>query len=79
MLSDVKERITSVVNVLGDFKQLRYKDTPRSYYMSLLQRDLSFYYGYLPILIEKFLLLFSPAEVCYLIHSISFLLVSFDT
>jgi hypothetical protein len=53
-----------VVSVLADFKQLRYKDTPRSFYMALLQRDLSFYYGYLPILIEKFLLLFSPAEVC---------------
>jgi hypothetical protein len=62
-LSDIKERITTVVNILGDFKNLRYKNTPRSAYMTLLQKDLSFYYGYLPILIEKFLNLFPPAEV----------------
>lgn len=62
-IAAIKERISTVVGVLGDFKKLQYKETPRSAYMELLKADLSFYYGYLPYLVEKILQLFPPAEV----------------
>jgi len=61
-LNLIKARIGEVVRVLSNFKTLRFQNTPRKDYMKILKIDLSYYYGYLPILIEKILQLFSPAE-----------------
>ena len=58
----LRTRITDTIRVLGDFAKLADKEKSRSDYISLLQSDISTYYGYTPYLAEKLLSLFSPSE-----------------
>eukprot|EP00940_MAST-03C_sp_MAST-3C-sp2_P001456 g1456.t1 len=61
-LSQVKQRIQDVVAVLNDFRRQRQHGKSRKDYLSVMQRDVCTYYGYLPELAELFMGLFSPAE-----------------
>eukprot|EP01130_Rhizamoeba_saxonica_P017261 TRINITY_DN8296_c0_g1_i1.p1 TRINITY_DN8296_c0_g1~~TRINITY_DN8296_c0_g1_i1.p1 ORF type:complete len:496 (+),score=160.42 TRINITY_DN8296_c0_g1_i1:29-1516(+) len=63
------ERIQEVVRVLSDFKHLRFEGYNRNDYLKVLKSDLVYYFGYLPYLIEKFLQMFSPAEVVELLEA----------
>ncbi|CAM9331116.1 unnamed protein product [Chrysoparadoxa australica] len=58
----LRERISSVVEVLSDFKARRGSSISRADYMTRLAKDMSEYYGCLRELIDLFLGMFSPAE-----------------
>ncbi|CAM9173404.1 unnamed protein product, partial [Sphacelaria rigidula] len=58
----LKERIESVVEVLGDFQERRDPALSRGDYVERLAKDLKEYYGYLRELVDMFLVMFSPAE-----------------
>eukprot|EP00808_Paulinella_micropora_P001361 g72999.t1 len=59
----IHQRIQDVVYVLSNFKENRDADASRAEYVSCLVEDLANYYGYLPESIQRFLHMFSPAEV----------------
>jgi len=58
----VKERIEQNVRVLVDFKNLSVEKIPRARYIEVLKADCTYYYGYIPYLIDKIFELFPPAE-----------------
>ncbi|KAL1418553.1 hypothetical protein MTO96_005592 [Rhipicephalus appendiculatus] len=57
------ERIKDVTFVLNDFASRREPDRSRSEYLEILKRDLCEYYSYNEYLMQKFMDLFSPAEL----------------
>ncbi|VDK46440.1 unnamed protein product [Anisakis simplex] len=57
-LQIIKQRITDVIQVLGDFKKRRQQDRSREEYMTILLKDLCKYYGYNDYLMGKFMNLF---------------------
>ena len=61
-ISQVKDRIGEVVQVLSDFRNRRQPDKSRQDYMALLKKDVGTYYSYNKDLISIFFRLFSPAE-----------------
>jgi len=61
-ISQVKDRIGEVVQVLSDFRNRRQPDKTRQDYMKLLKKDVGTYYSYNNDLIDIFFRLFSPAE-----------------
>lgn len=61
-LQEVLARIQDVLRVLGNFAAERDPSTTREEYMTLLKRDVGFYYGYNAFLVNQVLRLFSPAE-----------------
>ena len=63
-VATVKQRITDVLFVLSDFSNNRKDNRPRSDYLDQLRDDMANYFGYLPELVEKFLLMF-PAHECH--------------
>ena len=65
-VSVISERINDVVRVLSNFSSIRDPSMTRKDYLALLTRDLATYYGYVPILIEKFMQLFPVEEVSVL-------------
>lgn len=62
-LAIISERIKDVTFVLNDFTSRREPDRPRSEYLEILKRDLCEYYSYNEYLMQKFMDLFSPAEL----------------
>lgn len=62
-LAIISERIKDVTFVLNDFASRREPDRPRSEYLEILKRDLCEYYSYNEYLMQKFMDLFSPAEL----------------
>ena len=62
-LNLVHQRIQDTIRVLGNFKELRSDNLSRADYMQSLLSDLTHYYGYSEYLMEKFLQLFSTAEL----------------
>eukprot|EP00908_Phaeocystis_cordata_P022993 Transcript_5424.p1 GENE.Transcript_5424~~Transcript_5424.p1 ORF type:complete len:515 (+),score=265.59 Transcript_5424:462-2006(+) len=65
----ISQRVKDVVQVLGDFANLREPERPRSDYLQLLTSDLCSCYGYNADLIDLFLTLFSPAEALEFIEA----------
>ena len=61
-ISQVKDRIGEVVQVLSDFRNRRQPGKNRQDYMKLLKKDVGTYYSYNNDLIDIFFRLFSPAE-----------------
>lgn len=61
-LSEVQARIAETTRILANFKNLKTKRT-RSELMQKLNEDLRTYYGYSELMVEKFLDMFSVAEV----------------
>ncbi|KAG9392087.1 RNA (C5-cytosine) methyltransferase [Carpediemonas membranifera] len=64
-LSDMKairERLETIIFVLGNFKVRRDEEHSRSEYIDLLKHDIAIYYGYCEYLVDLFLDLFSPDE-----------------
>jgi len=61
-MAAIRERIDQVVRVLSDFKKLSDGKTSRHEYMSILKADTAYYYGYIPSLIDRIFLMFSPGE-----------------
>uniref|UniRef100_A0A1I8EX47 SAM_MT_RSMB_NOP domain-containing protein n=1 Tax=Wuchereria bancrofti TaxID=6293 RepID=A0A1I8EX47_WUCBA len=57
-LKIIKQRISDVFQVLGDFKNRRDPDRSRGDYISILTKDLCSYYGYNEYLIQKFMSIF---------------------
>jgi len=68
-LTEVKERIEEIVQVLANFKQLRAADKSRQDYIKQFVKDIHTYFGYTTYLIETFLDHFSPAEAMELFHA----------
>lgn len=64
-LALLSTRIQDVIRVLGNFKELRDPERPRSDYVDRLLKDLALYYGYSEYMIEKLFHLFTPPEVSY--------------
>uniref|UniRef100_L7LZC8 Putative trna and rrna cytosine-c5-methylase nucleolar protein nol1/nop2 n=1 Tax=Rhipicephalus pulchellus TaxID=72859 RepID=L7LZC8_RHIPC len=62
-LAIINERIKDVTFVLNDFANRREPDRSRSEYLEILKRDLCEYYSYNEYLMQKFMDLFSPAEL----------------
>lgn len=62
-LAIISERIKDVTFVLEDFANRREPDRSRSEYLDILKRDLCEYYSYNEYLMQKFMDLFSPAEL----------------
>uniref|UniRef100_A0A224Z3K0 Ribosomal RNA methyltransferase Nop2 n=1 Tax=Rhipicephalus zambeziensis TaxID=60191 RepID=A0A224Z3K0_9ACAR len=62
-LAIISERIKDVTFVLNDFASRREPDRSRSEYLEILKRDLCEYYSYNEYLMQKFMDLFSPAEL----------------
>ncbi|XP_054164925.1 uncharacterized protein LOC128962566 [Oppia nitens] len=62
-LAIVKQRISDVLFVLGDFKNRREEDRSRADYMSILTKDLCVYYNYNEFLMEKLIHLFNGEEL----------------
>lgn len=62
-LAIISERIKDVTFVLNDFANRREPDRSRSEYLEILKRDLCEYYSYNDYLMQKFMDLFSPAEL----------------
>lgn len=62
-LAIISERIKDVTFVLNDFANRREPDRSRSEYLEILKRDLCEYYSYNEYLMQKFMDLFSPAEL----------------
>lgn len=62
----VGRRIKELLGVLNNFRQQKRAglSRPRSDFIAQLTADCAKYYGYLPQLIELFLTLFSPNELC---------------
>ena len=65
----VKERITEIIRVLNNFKDLREADRPRSDYVEQLMADLAQYYGYNDFMINKLFPLFPVAEAIEFLES----------
>lgn len=61
-LEIIKQRITDVMQVLGDFNKLRDPNRSRDDYMTMLLKDLCACYGYNEYLMGKFINLFSPTN-----------------
>ncbi|KAI9286140.1 NOL1/NOP2/sun family-domain-containing protein [Umbelopsis sp. AD052] len=61
-ISQINLRIKEVVNILGNFKELRDPAKSRQDYLDRLLKDISTYYGYSDFLAEKLFNLFAPAE-----------------
>ena len=61
-ISQIKDRIGDIVQVLSDFRNRRQAGKSRTDYLDQLKRDVSTYYGYNDDLADMFLRLFSPAE-----------------
>jgi 25S rRNA (cytosine2870-C5)-methyltransferase len=61
-ISQINHRIKEVVNILGNFKELRDPAKSRQDYLDRLLKDISTYYGYSDFLAEKLFNLFAPAE-----------------
>ena len=61
-LSELKDRIESVLEILSNFKVLRDDKHSRKEYVSLLSHSMSRYYGYNLDLMNMFLTLFHPNE-----------------
>ncbi|KAI9003911.1 NOL1/NOP2/sun family-domain-containing protein [Hyaloraphidium curvatum] len=61
-LALVQQRIQDVIRVLGNFKELRDPDRPRTDYLEQLLKDLALYYGYSDFMVEKLFHLFTPPE-----------------
>lgn len=61
-ISQINHRIKEVVNILGNFKELRDPAKSRQEYLDRLLKDIATYYGYSDFLAEKLFNLFSPAE-----------------
>ncbi|XP_075540730.1 uncharacterized protein LOC142575343 [Dermacentor variabilis] len=62
-LAIISERIKDVTFVLNDFASRREPERSRSEYLDILKRDLCEYYSYNEYLMQKFMDLFSPAEL----------------
>ncbi|KAI6184159.1 SAM-MT-RSMB-NOP domain-containing protein [Aphelenchoides bicaudatus] len=64
-LSNLKERIHEIIEVLGNFKERRQDGRPRSEYLQVLKLNLQAYYdGYNEYLMDKFMELFpNPNEL----------------
>ncbi|XP_049520260.1 uncharacterized protein LOC119446638 [Dermacentor silvarum] len=62
-LAIISERIKDVTFVLNDFASRREPGRSRSEYLDILKRDLCEYYSYNEYLMQKFMDLFSPAEL----------------
>ncbi|XP_072143199.1 uncharacterized protein [Dermacentor andersoni] len=62
-LTIISERIKDVTFVLNDFASRREPERSRSEYLDILKRDLCEYYSYNEYLMQKFMDLFSPAEL----------------
>lgn len=62
-LAVIKYRIQDTIQILGDFKNKREGNKSRSEYMELLKQDMCSYYGYNEFLIERFMELFTAAEL----------------
>ncbi|VDD91591.1 unnamed protein product [Enterobius vermicularis] len=58
----VKQRITDVMQVLGDFRKRREENKCRDDYMTVFLKDLCSYYGYNEYLMGKFINLFNPTQ-----------------
>ena len=61
-ISQVKDRLGDVVQVLSDFRNRRQPNRSRQDYMDQMKRDVETYYGYNRDLVDLFLRLFSPQE-----------------
>ncbi|KAH8550224.1 NOL1/NOP2/sun family-domain-containing protein [Umbelopsis sp. PMI_123] len=61
-ISQINHRIKEIVNILGNFKELRDPSKSRQDYLDRLLKDIATYYGYSDFLAEKLFNLFSPAE-----------------
>ncbi|KAI8581074.1 hypothetical protein K450DRAFT_234500 [Umbelopsis ramanniana AG] len=61
-ISQINHRIKEVVNILGNFKELRDPAKSRQDYLDRLLKDIATYYGYSDFLAEKLFNLFAPAE-----------------
>ncbi len=59
----VNARITHIIRVLSNFKELKEIDRSRSDYVLQLQKDIALYYGYNFFLVEKLFHLFPLSEV----------------
>uniref|UniRef100_A0A915Q0Y1 SAM-dependent MTase RsmB/NOP-type domain-containing protein n=1 Tax=Setaria digitata TaxID=48799 RepID=A0A915Q0Y1_9BILA len=57
-LQIIKQRMSDIFQVLGDFKNRRDPNRSRSEYISVLVKDLCSYYGYNEYLIQKFMSIF---------------------
>jgi len=64
-LGQLKDQIQEIIEVLGNFKERRQEDRPRSEYLHILKLNLKAYYdGYNDYLMEKFMELFpNPTEL----------------
>jgi ribosomal RNA methyltransferase Nop2 len=64
-IGSLKEQIQEIIQVLGDFKERRLDNRPRSDYLHILKLNLNAYYGgYNDFLMDKFMKLFpNPTEV----------------
>ncbi|KAM7311061.1 25S rRNA (cytosine-C(5))-methyltransferase nop2 [Ixodes scapularis] len=62
-LAIISERIKDIIHVLGDFSNRREPGKSRSEYLEVLKQDLCEYYSYNEFLMQKFMDLFSPAEL----------------
>uniref|UniRef100_A0A7I4Y5H3 SAM_MT_RSMB_NOP domain-containing protein n=1 Tax=Haemonchus contortus TaxID=6289 RepID=A0A7I4Y5H3_HAECO len=63
-LQIIRDRISEVVQVLGDFKTRRQPDKSREDYVAVLKKDLCSQYGYNEFLMTKFMQLFpQPSEL----------------
>ena len=60
--SELRAHMTSILEVLADFKVRRQPDRARSEYMEWLVKCSSELYGYIPELVEYFCTMFAPAE-----------------
>ncbi|CAN6640678.1 25S rRNA (cytosine(2870)-C(5))-methyltransferase [Trichomonascus vanleenenianus] len=61
-IGSIRTRITEIVRVLEDFKNLAEEGKSRAEYVEQLIDDICKYYGYSPYMAEKLFNLFSPAE-----------------
>jgi ribosomal RNA methyltransferase Nop2 len=62
-LTIIKQRISDVIFVLGDFKARREKDRSRTEYLNILKEDLCAYYNYNEFLMDKLINLFNVEEL----------------
>lgn len=58
----VAARIEAILRVLSDFQRLRNEGRTRGDYLQVLKADISYYYGYVPDLVELIVHLFGPHE-----------------
>ena len=68
-ISNLRDRVKQVAEVLGDFKKRREEGRSRHEYVTVFASDLCTVYGYSAELIELLLGLFSPAECLSFIES----------